>query len=267
MNREEQYGSLAETRSLLLSLRGLDDVVAPAHVLPAVLLKSGVGDAYWQQETPLGPTYIAYNRLGLSALMPAESAHGFEQAFRSRFGRPAARIDAPPPRLQRVVDARLRGERRGTLHVDLRGMSPFEQAVLMKALEIPFGEVRPYAWVAREIGSPGATRAVGSALGNNPIPLVIPCHRVIRSDGSVGEYGLGRDAKVTMLSYEGIDPAWLAELKQAGVRYVGSDTTHIYCLPTCHRAQRISEQHRVPFASPASAAAAGYRACLICRPA
>ena len=68
----------------------------------------------------------------------------------------------------------------------------FEWSVLKATLEIPFGETRTYAWVARRIGKPRAVRAVGSALRNNPWPLIIPCHRVIRSDGSPGLYA-GKD--------------------------------------------------------------------------
>jgi len=71
-------------------------------------------------------------------------------------------------------------------------LTKFELAVLRTTLEIPFGETRTYAWVARRIGKPRAVRAVGSALRNNPWPLIIPCHRVIRSDGSLGLYA-GRD--------------------------------------------------------------------------
>jgi O-6-methylguanine DNA methyltransferase len=56
------------------------------------------------------------------------------------------------------------------------------------SLEIPPGEVRPYSWIAREIGRPGAVRATGSALAKNPVPLLIPCHRVVRSDGRIGKY-------------------------------------------------------------------------------
>src|SRR2546428_13733249 len=76
---------------------------------------------------------------------------------------------------------------REKLQFDLRGLSEFERAVLMKALEIPTGEVRPYSWIAREIGRPEAVRATGSALARNPVPLLIPCHRVSRSDGMIGQ--------------------------------------------------------------------------------
>ncbi|MEI6438327.1 MAG: MGMT family protein [Candidatus Omnitrophota bacterium] len=71
-------------------------------------------------------------------------------------------------------------------------LTPFEAAVLKATLAIPFGETRTYAWVAKQIGKPGAVRAVGSALRKNPWPLIIPCHRVIKSDGSLGKYA-GKD--------------------------------------------------------------------------
>jgi len=71
-------------------------------------------------------------------------------------------------------------------------LTPFERKVLQAALEIPLGETRTYAWVAERIGNPKAVRAVGRALRKNPYPLIIPCHRVIHSDGSVGKYA-GKD--------------------------------------------------------------------------
>ena len=71
-------------------------------------------------------------------------------------------------------------------------ITDFEWRVLKAALDIPFGETRSYAWVARHIGKPKAVRAVGSALRKNPWPLIIPCHRVIKSDGSPGQYA-GKD--------------------------------------------------------------------------
>jgi O-6-methylguanine DNA methyltransferase len=138
----------------------------------------------------------------------------------------------------------------------------------MKALEIPRGEVRPYGWIAAEIGRPRAVRAVGTALAHNPVPLVVPCHRVVRSDGSIGQYSLGGPAaKRTVLAAEGLDPDELEAGARAGLRYLGSDTTHIVCLPTCHNAKRITPRHRVPFRSLAAATTAGYRACRECRPA
>ncbi len=84
-------------------------------------------------------------------------------------------------------------------------MTEFERAVLLEALEIPRGEVRTYGWIAAQIGHPAAVRAVGTALRKNPVPVLIPCHRVVRSDGHVGEYALGgSDAKRRILAAEGI---------------------------------------------------------------
>ena len=161
---------------------------------------------------------------------------------------------------------RLAGES-ADLRFDLRELSEFEQAVLLKALEIPRGEVRPYGWIAREIGRPKAVRAVGTALAHNPVPLLIPCHRVIKSDGHLGRYSMGGDeAKRTILRAEGVDPDAVETLAREGVRYWGSDTTHIYCFPTCRHARQVSDAHRMRFHSAAEAAAAGYRPCKVCRP-
>ncbi|MBF0570163.1 MAG: MGMT family protein [Candidatus Omnitrophica bacterium] len=71
-------------------------------------------------------------------------------------------------------------------------LTPFEWSVLRATLEIPFGETRTYGWVAKRIGRPKAVRAVGSALRKNPWPITIPCHRVIKSDGTLGKYA-GKD--------------------------------------------------------------------------
>ncbi|MBI4787571.1 MAG: MGMT family protein [Chloroflexi bacterium] len=82
-------------------------------------------------------------------------------------------------------------------------LKPFQRAVLIAISKIPFGETRSYGWVAREIGQPNAARAVGQALHTNPIPIIIPCHRVIASDGSLGGYGGGLPMKAKLLQLEG----------------------------------------------------------------
>jgi O-6-methylguanine DNA methyltransferase len=88
---------------------------------------------------------------------------------------------------------------------DLRSVTEFERAVLLKAREIPRGQVRTYRWIAAQIGHPAAVRAVGSALRKNPVPVLIPCHRVVRSDGRIGNYGLGGSAnKRAILAAEGV---------------------------------------------------------------
>ena len=130
------------------------------------------------------------------------------------------------PALARAIERRLAGDRRARIELDLRGSTEFEQAVWLKALEIPRGEVRPYGWVAAEIGRPKAVRAVGTALGHNPVPLIVPCHRVVRSDGTIGQYSLGGPGnKRTILAAEGLDPDELERLARGRgpLRRLGHD--------------------------------------------
>ena len=261
-----ERGSLGSARALVRGLRELGGVQAPGAVLPTVLERVGLSDAYAEMETSIGPAFVSYNSLGISAVMRMASATDFEQAFRLRFGRPIRRATALPDALARLVRQHLSGKGRPSPHVDLRGLSEFERAVLLKVREIPRGEMRPYAWVAQEIGHARAVRAVGTALKRNPVPLVIPCHRVCRSDGRIGSYVFGDDTKRAALAAEGVNVEALEDLADAGIRYHGSATTRIYCYPTCRHARRIAERHRVPFRSAAEATTHGYRPCTVCRP-
>jgi methylated-DNA-[protein]-cysteine S-methyltransferase len=85
---------------------------------------------------------------------------------------------------------------------DLDGLPPFTRAVLKVTAQIPYGEVRSYRWIAEKLGKPGASRAVGNALAKNPIPIIIPCHRVVRSDGTIGGFALGTGWKRRLLELE-----------------------------------------------------------------
>ena len=252
-------------------LRDLGQVRAPEgfseRVLAAVGIAPRVGDTYAEVETAFGVVHVAWNSEGISAVRPAGTSGEFERWFTSRIGRPVIRVEVLPDRLARQVSGAIAGlDRR--LRFDLSSLGPFEQDVLRKTAQIPRGEVRSYAWVAREIGRPRAVRAVGSALGHNPIPVLIPCHRVVRSDGTLGEYSMGgAEVKREMLSREGVDATWLAALAAAGTRFVGSRTTHVFCLPTCRHARRIAAANRVPLRDEREAAGSGFRPCARCRPA
>ena len=259
---------LSGARFLRRKLRRLGQVEAPATLLSDVLCSVDVADRYFLLDTPLGAAYVAYNSHGLSAVKRTESPEEFEDEFRQQFGRRVFVAGELPAALAEELEKELRGEGRARVRFDLRGLSEFERAVLQKALEIPRGEVRPYAWVAREIGNPRAVRAVGTALGNNPIPIFIPCHRVVRSNGQVGQYGLGGEAnKRTMLQAEGMAWERWEHLANGGIRFIGNDRTGVFCLPTCGDALRIPDAHLVYFRSEPAAAAAGYRPCRACRPA
>ena len=86
--------------------------------------------------------------------------------------------------------------------LDLSGATPFQREVWEITRLIPYGETRSYTWVAEQMGKPGAVRAVGQALGRNPLPIIIPCHRVIASDGKLGGYGGGVEMKRHLLRLE-----------------------------------------------------------------
>ena len=264
MNQRDR-SALAESRRLVGALRGLGTAADAPDLRAAVLTATGLADACFPLDSPIGRVFVAHNPQGIAAVAPAASAEAFADLFRARFGRAIYPAD-PPASLRRAIERHLRGER-AALRFDLRGLSEFERATLLKALEVPRGEVRPYGWVAREIGRPRAVRAVGTALGHNPVPLLIPCHRIVRSDGHLGNYAFGPAAKEAALGAEGLVPAELEQLADEGIRYTGSDTTRIFCFPTCRHARRTTPQHRVAFASEARARAAGYRPCKVCRPA
>jgi O-6-methylguanine DNA methyltransferase len=236
-------------------------------LLPNVVAEVLPADAYLRYDSPIGLCYVAFNKLGVSAVLRVASDEEFLAAFRQRFGRAIRPARETPAKLRRVLAEWTHARVPSDVRFDLRGLSEFEQAVLRKALEIPPGEVRPYSWIAREIGRPKAVRAVGTALGGNPVPLLIPCHRVVRRDGRLGEYGLGAENKRIVLAAEGVDPDRLETLARTGIRYFGSDTTRIFCFPTCRHARRVMDVHRVEFHSEAEATLAGYRPCKVCRPA
>src|SRR5258708_27161675 len=186
---------------LTTDLKRLGEVKAPLGFADRLMAQVGMSDSYATFETVLGTVYVAWNRQGVSAASRSASAAEFEDWFRKDVGRQGAPAE-PPKDLAAKIEDELEGRRRRRL--DLRGLTEFEQAVLRKTRELPRGEVRPYGWVAREIGRPAAVRAVGTALANNPIPYFIPCHRVVRMDGKIGNYGGGgAQGQRPLLSMEG----------------------------------------------------------------
>lgn len=250
------------------SLRALLAEKAPASLLPAVLARVGLGDTYWKLESPIGSVFVARSKAGISLVSRAASAREFERAFQRHFGRRVTAEKSPPPASVRALIRKPTRSKSADLRFDLRGLSEFERAVLLKAREIPPGEVRPYSWIAREIGRPGAVRAAGSALAKNPIPLLIPCHRVVRSDGRIGNYAMGgRPAKRRLLEVEGAEPETLERLASQGIRYLGNEAGRYYCYPTCGGLKSLVRDNTIRFGSAREAVAAGYQPCGDCRPA
>jgi methylated-DNA-[protein]-cysteine S-methyltransferase len=178
---------------------------------------------------------------------------------RVRIGRgltsaPSAHARALAERARTQLTQYLAGERAVfTVPVDLGAVPDFQRRVLRAALAIPFGAVRPYAWVAARIGHARAVRAVGTALGANPLPLLVPCHRVVRSDGALGGYIFGLPLKERLLALEHETPL-----------YVGCTSTRILCVRGCAHERRMRPDRRVVFASVADARSVGYRPCAVC---
>ena len=143
--------------------------------------------------------------------------------------------------------------------------TPFQKKVLHKLQEIPRGALISYQALGAAVGAPKGARAVGNALHNNPVPIYVPCHRVITSDGRVGGYGGGASRKLQLLRSEGF------ELGDGDVRIPdsvvwGHKGTKIYCRRNCRTAARVDPTSILFFADPKEARHAGMRPCKICRP-
>ena len=151
-------------------------------------------------ESTLGPVLVAESARGMCALLFGEGA--VEAELKRRF--PAAELREDEALANRVAEvaALVDMPSRGLdVPLDLRG-STFQQAVWAALREIPEGSTATYADVARKIGQPGAVRAVAQACGANPVAVIVPCHRVIRSDGGLSGYRWGVERKRTLLARE-----------------------------------------------------------------
>ena len=217
--------------------------------------------------TPLGRLYVAYRGDAVCRATVAASDRAFERGCVRWLGVRPSRDDRLAGNLSGRVRDHLTGRRPFSGAFDLSDLTPFQRLVLKKTLEIPAGEVRSYRWVAKEIGAGRAVRAVGTALANNPIPVLIPCHRVVRADGRIGYYsGCGQTMKGRLLEVEGVDLQRLARLAVKRIRFVGSDATSVFCLPTCWRVRRIGASRVISFPSSRHAARRGFQPCPTCRP-
>jgi hypothetical protein len=139
-------------------------------------------------------------------------------------------------------------------------------AVLAAVRAVPRGQLRPVSWLAREAGGlPPHT--VLAALAANPVSVLVPTYRITDERGLPHDIGYGTAAGAALRAAEAIDAERVAELARQETVFLGSDTTRIYCHPTCAHARRITERHQVPFRSASQARHAGYRPCMSCRPA
>jgi len=144
--------------------------------------------------------------------------------------------------------------------------SPFQKKVLYKLQQVPRGAVVSYQALGAAAGAPNGARAVGNALHNNPVPIYVPCHRVIASDGGLGGYGGGIARKLKLLRSEGFALSKADEKLPDSVVW-GHTGTKVFCRSTCHTTARVDRTKIVFFADPKEAKQAGLRPCKICRPA
>jgi O-6-methylguanine DNA methyltransferase len=269
--RTQTTNDLEAYRKLTRALRELPVPATPADLGRRVLARAVEENElrYAEVETVYGRVFAASGSRGLKLIAPADNGDAFAAECERRFGR-RARLDPEPDRrvLERLQRA-LAGDRQAAarLPLDLEALGSFQRAVLETARRIPRGEVRSYGWIAREMGQPRAARGVGAALHHNPLPFLLPCHRVVGSDGRLTGYALGLEVKRRVLQVEGLDVEALEAAAQRGERLRGSATTGIFCFPSCHQARRIRPENVVPFRSERQAREAGYRPCQRCRPA
>ncbi len=169
-------------------------------------------------------------------------------------------------RMRLAAEQVLAGRKRGSEIAFLGEMTAFQQAVLRATSRIPRGAIRPYGWVAREAGNAGAVRAAGNTLSHNPVPFIVPCHRVVHSDWSLGKYSAGGpEVKQSVLEMEGMTEHRLDWIQHAP-RFVGQFDCMEFCLPACTGLDESDPANLKGFRSPDEALEAGFAPCDACRP-
>jgi methylated-DNA-[protein]-cysteine S-methyltransferase len=161
------------------------------------------------KDTPVGALGLAAGASGLRHLSYVGSEDEFvERLLVEHDDVPLLRSELDDVR--RALDRYFAGKRLDfSVAVDLTGLPVFQRRVLDATARIPAGRVASYAQIAAQAGSPRASRAAGNALHNNPVAIIVPCHRVLRADGSLGGYGGGLPIKEWLLAHEGARPAAL----------------------------------------------------------
>jgi methylated-DNA-[protein]-cysteine S-methyltransferase len=155
-------------------------------------------------DTPVGPLLVAATRRGVARIFfdadPELHLDRLARTFGSRVLRSARVVD----RARRQLDEYFSGRRNAfELDVDLRVDAPFARQVLDELARVPFGQTTTYGALAARVGAPRAARAVGTVMNRNPIPIVLPCHRVVGANGSLTGYGGGLPVKEHLLRLEG----------------------------------------------------------------
>jgi methylated-DNA-[protein]-cysteine S-methyltransferase len=177
-----------------------------ARVAAAAEAEGLLDIAYARADSPVGDLLLAATPRGLVRV--SFGTEDGDEVLSRLASDISPRVLESPARLdeaRRELDEYFAGRRREfALPLDWRLSSGFRRRVLRATARIPFGETATYSGMARAAGSPRAHRAAGTALGANPLPIVVPCHRVLRAGGALGGYGGGLPAKETLLRLEGV---------------------------------------------------------------
>lgn len=183
-----------------------EQAAAAAGRLTERIAADGLADvSYAPVDSPFGTLHAAVTRRGLVRLaFPEESVDAFLERLARKLSPRIVASSGSLDLIRRELDEYFNGRRRDfDLKLDWALITPFARRVLRMTAAIPYGGYLSYAEVAAEAGSPRGARAAGNALGANPIPIVIPCHRVLHSGGGIGGYGGGPDRKRYLLEMEG----------------------------------------------------------------
>jgi methylated-DNA-[protein]-cysteine S-methyltransferase len=155
-------------------------------------------------ETPIGPLLVAATDRGLARIFFDADPEAHLERLARTFGPRVLRSTASVAATRRQLDEYFDGARSSfALDVDLRGAAPFARQVLDELAHVPYGQTTTYGTLAARVGAPRAARAVGTVMNRNPIPIVLPCHRVVGANGSLTGYGGGLDVKERLLRLEG----------------------------------------------------------------
>jgi len=173
----------------------------------AAASSSGLLDvSYDVTESPLGRLFLAASERGLCRIVYDAEPEAEEERLARGFGARVLRAPRALDETRRELDDYFEGRRHAfELPVDLRVVGDFQRQVLGRLAEVPYGSVTTYGALAAESGRPRAARAVGGAMNRNPVPIVLPCHRVVGSDGRLVGYGGGLERKVALLRLEGVE--------------------------------------------------------------
>ena len=161
--------------------------------------------AYTYFDTPLGTFYAAFTQRGICELsLSCKDEREFVARLRKRYGVEPVQDDSLVRSLLRQVNGYLRGARVAwNYDIDISHATEFQQAVWEETRKIPYGQTTTYGELAKRVGRPKAARAVGAAMGANPLLLIVPCHRVLGADGSLTGFGCGLEVKERLLRLEG----------------------------------------------------------------